>query len=333
MDKKGRFSELEVGSIIVSESLNHRRVFEKQGLLDLGESMNKFSQLQPVIVNRVDGKNHLIAGERRLRAAKEAKIDFIEAKVYDDLDELTAIKMAISENHDRVKPNVIEDATAISQLFDHGVKEKEIAEFYKCSVKKIRGRLSLLKLPKDVRDLLIRNTNALPIHQALLLKNLPTSDQIQIARKAAPSIGPVATEAEVKKMVEDAVGPELPLTGPATGATASCNQPPEKPKTQTAAKTKDTASKIKPVAGLVGMKGKVTINDDGQVVIIKPTITIAVDGKITSAKILTEVILDVGCGVMEKVRTAINKAQPAPKAKAKKTAKKTESKKAKSESK
>ena len=208
---KGRHCELSVESIVIAEGYNPRQEFEENSLFELGESIKNISQLQAVIINRIDGKNMLVTGERRVRAAKKAGLEFIEAKVFDELDALTALRMMLAENRNRVKLNPIEEAAGMQKLIEYGISEKEVAEEYAVNIETIRRRLNLLKLPEEIQRMITRETHSLPIHQAQLLLSLPTSQQIEIARKAAPTTGPVAGEEQGKQGLDDAKGPKREL--------------------------------------------------------------------------------------------------------------------------
>lgn len=296
--KEGKFCNLEVSRIVVGKGHNPRKAFDKDLLTGLGDSMEDFSQLQPIIVNCKDGKNILVAGERRLRAAKKRNVKFIEAKVYEDLDELTALRMTMAENSKHVQLNVLEHARGYAMLMEHGIKEKEVAETEGLSPDTVRRRLSLLELAPDVQKLIVREKNPLPVHQALALKGIPKSDQIQIARRAAPITGPVASETLVKGWVKDAVGgtiqfpketkPKDNTTPPSPGnSTPQANSPAADPVRPAKVKA-DKA--LKPVACTIGIAGKIfhaSAGSNGAFIFIKkPTITVKVgdDVKVLSVE-------------------------------------------------
>lgn len=292
---KGRICDLPVDSVVVREGYNPRTNFDQQMLLGLGNSIKENSQLQPILINRIDGQNVLIAGERRLRAAKDAGIAFIEAKVYEDLDTLTAVRMTLAENTDRVDLNVIERARAFGKLIEHGVTEKEIAEAEGCSAATISNRLALLKLPEDVQRMMTRDDHPLPIHQALLLKGLSVSDQLSIARKAAPLGGPVASEEQVKQWVDDLSGDEMFDDDPPARRKhgKASHTPPPQPAAEVTPEQKKCSDhvkksmnkdkKVRPVKGAAGINGKVSVGDDDVVDIHDATITVKIGDKVHTA--------------------------------------------------
>jgi len=323
---RGRVTDLSTEAVIIPADANPRQSFDEKLLFSLGESMTENSQLQPIIVNRVDGKNYLIAGERRLKAAIQAGDEFIEAKVFMGLDVVTVLKMRLAENRDRVQLNVIEHARGIQQLAEHGVKEKEIAKLEGCSVDTVRKRLSLLKLPDDVQRLMTRENNPLPVHQALILKNLPTSDQIQIGRNAAPVTGKVASEEQVRQWVSEAVGGQLPLGDPpetSPGAsTSGGGGKQDKTSQQPKPKTQKADAKVKAVSGAVGISGKFDViegTEDKIIVRIKKVTITAKIGDDVKVFSRDTMILHIGSENTAEVAKLIKKAQPKPKSASAKT--------------
>lgn len=336
MLKQSVTQQIPIAAVIVNGEGNPRSHFDEQKLLDLGESMRENSQLSPIIVNQVDNDYYLVAGERRLRAAMKGEAETIEAKVFEDLTPLEAARMAIAENRDREPLNVIEGAYAYERLFDLGVKIKEIAVSEKCSEEKVARRLELLKLPASVQLLMTREKYPLPIHQGLLLRKLKTeSDQTQMARKAAPIGGPVASEDMVRRWVDDKIQPKIPGANPheddpegngggdppaANENTPSGN---DDPPMQTPAEQKKAAKdilKMKPVDVVVGIKGKLAIDEFGQACLTKTTMTFNVKGDVEILS-TAKLVLDLEGEELVKIVKLVKKAQPKP-AKKKKAKKK-----------
>lgn len=213
--QKGIYMDLAVAAITVIEDNNPRQEFEEETLFGLGASMKDTTQLQPIIVNRDgDGRYVLIAGERRLRAATNNGDEFIEAKVYQNLSPLDAMKMTRDENRQRVKLNAIENARVMAKLHELGMSLEQIAEDEKCSVQTVRNYLKLLELQEQVQKLISREKNPLPVHQALLIGRVKNEEtQRELAQKAAPESGPVASEEQVREWVSKIVdGPKFEQT-------------------------------------------------------------------------------------------------------------------------
>lgn len=286
-------AKIPVGSVIADGGRNPRTVFDEDKLFDLGNSISETTQLQPIIVNEIDGKYHLVAGERRLRSAREAGQELIEAKIFKDLEPIDTLVMSLDENHQRVHLNVIEEAGGMKQLLEHGKTEDWIAERYGYKTRDIvRQRLSLLTLPPDVQKTMTREHNPLPIKQALLLVSLPETNQIQLAREIAPKTGPVVGIEYAKELVDNTMGKKLPgmekvdpVDKTARGSAVSradertsADQTDKVSETHPlkTSKTK-TPSSIKPMNGAMAASGKFIIDEEsGSILLIKATITVKV---------------------------------------------------------
>lgn len=102
-----------------------RKMFRKQELAELCSSILEFGVIQPIIVRRVEGRCHLIAGERRLRAAIMAGLDRIPA-IIREADEKDSDLIALVENVQRENLNYMEEAVAYKSLMDeYGLTQGE----------------------------------------------------------------------------------------------------------------------------------------------------------------------------------------------------------------
>ena len=114
-------------------------------------SIREIGLLQPVVVREVGDHYELIAGERRLRASKEAGLSHIPAiiRATDDDD---LLRDALLENLHRSNLNALEEAAAYSQLLaDFGCTQEELAQRIGRSRPQVTNTLRLLKLPPDVQ--------------------------------------------------------------------------------------------------------------------------------------------------------------------------------------
>lgn len=166
-----------------------RSVFDEAEMLDLVASVRAHGVLQPVTVRtapadaETNGKTakkaslsyQLIAGERRLRACREAGRKSIPAIVRDDLSDVQAAELALVENVQRSNLNVIEEAGAYKRLMlDFRMKEERIAKKVGKSVAIIKEMLRLLALPESVQNLLAkRQLSAAHGHELLRLAPHP----------------------------------------------------------------------------------------------------------------------------------------------------------------
>jgi ParB family chromosome partitioning protein len=129
-----------------------RRQFNESSLADLAASMKSNGLIQPIIVRRVDGRYQLIAGERRLRAAKLAGLSAIPAIVR-DVDPFSQAQMALVENIHREDLNVMDRATAYRTLMDQlGLTQAELAQRLGEDRSTIANYVRLMDLAEPVKQ-------------------------------------------------------------------------------------------------------------------------------------------------------------------------------------
>jgi ParB family chromosome partitioning protein len=138
---------------------NPRRNFAEAELADLAQSIREHGIVQPVLVRRKpDGKYEIIAGERRWRAAQRAGLNEIPVLVR-DVDDRTALELAIIENVQRADLNPVEEALGYQQLIDeHSYTQADLGNVIGKSRSHVANTLRLLKLPEVIRDLLVDGT-------------------------------------------------------------------------------------------------------------------------------------------------------------------------------
>jgi len=144
------YAELPIGSIEPNPR-QPRSVFDPEALAELVHSISEIGLLQPIVVREVGDHYELIAGERRLRASKEAGLTRIPAiiRATDDDD---LLRDALLENLHRSNLNALEEAAAYSQLLaDFGCTQDELAQRIGRSRPQVSNTLRLLKLPPDVQ--------------------------------------------------------------------------------------------------------------------------------------------------------------------------------------
>lgn len=146
--------ELDINSIKPNPN-QPRKIFDEDKLRELSESIVVHGLLQPVTVIE-DGKGSyvLIAGERRLRAHKLAKLDSIKAIIV-DMDEFKLRELALIENIQRDDLNIIELAYSYAQLInEHTITHDELSKKVFKSRTSITNTLRLLQLSSYVQQLL-----------------------------------------------------------------------------------------------------------------------------------------------------------------------------------
>jgi ParB family chromosome partitioning protein len=140
--------------------------------------------LQPLVVRRAgDGRYELIAGERRLRAAKAAGLATVPI-VLRDSEDADLLREALIENIHREDLNPIEQAEAFRQLLEElGLKQDELAERVGVSRSHIANTIRLLQLPPEVQQLVAARKISAGHARALLA--LPDADaQVSLALRA-----------------------------------------------------------------------------------------------------------------------------------------------------
>lgn len=155
-----------------------RKIFTKEALSELSESIREYGVLQPITVRRMqDSSYELIAGERRLRASRLAALDYIPAIIYDFDDDDSAV-IALIENLQRESLSFLEEAEAYYCLvMDHGITQERLAQKVGKSQSTIANKVRLLKLPPLVQKI-IHDNNLTERHARALLR-LP-DEQLQL---------------------------------------------------------------------------------------------------------------------------------------------------------
>ena len=150
--KKHQFMEIPV-SRIQANAYQPRREFDPQALKELSESIKGNGMLTPVLVRRSGTGFELIAGERRLRASKEAKLETIPAIVR-EVSEDEMLELAVVENLQRDDLNTMDLARAYAMMVrKFGLSHEEVAARMSVSRPAVVNTLRLLDLPEPVQDL------------------------------------------------------------------------------------------------------------------------------------------------------------------------------------
>jgi len=158
---------------------NPRRFFDDTELHDLASSIRQHGIVQPIVVRTIsEGRFEIIAGERRWRAAQLAGLIEIPVLVR-DVDDKTALEIAIVENVQRSDLNPLEEALGYEQLIaEYGYTQNDLGEIIGKSRSHVANSLRLLKLPDQVRDLLAAGSLSAGHARALV----PTSDPAMLAK-------------------------------------------------------------------------------------------------------------------------------------------------------
>jgi ParB family chromosome partitioning protein len=188
--------------------------FQPRGRLDpprleeLARSIKSNGVIQPIVARKVGDRFHIIAGERRWRAAKIAGLLRVPVVVRDVAagQERSLLEMALIENIQRENLNPIEEALAYRRLSDEfRLKQEDIAAAVGKDRATVANLVRLLKLPEEVRAQVA--SGALSVGHARALLALPSeADQRRTARDViARNLSVRETESLVKKIGAAAV--------------------------------------------------------------------------------------------------------------------------------
>jgi ParB family chromosome partitioning protein len=169
-NKKNGVSTLRIADI-EPRSDQPRKIFEREALETLAESIGTHGVLQPIIVREnamLKGTYEIIAGERRWRASKMAGLSEIPVVILDG-DDLKAAQVSIIENIQRENLNPVEEALAYRTLMDKfDLTQDQVAAQVGKSRSNVANMMRLLDLPDTVLDMLRENLLATGHARALL---------------------------------------------------------------------------------------------------------------------------------------------------------------------
>ena len=188
-----------------------RKSFEPEALGELSASIKNYGILNPLTVRLRGGKYELVAGERRLRAARLAGLREVPCILL-DVNMEDAGLIALVENLQRKDLDFIEEATGISQLIRmFGMSQEEAARRIGKSQSAVANKLRLLKLPPDVLDAL--RENGLTERHGRALLRLGTDEQRRqaLAFILDNALTVAATDAYIDALLEPPETSEEPV--------------------------------------------------------------------------------------------------------------------------
>ena len=166
---------------LISGKFQPRKSFNLESIKELSESIIEQGLIQPVIVRKSDNNFEIIAGERRWRAAKLAKLDTIPVIVR-DINDRTASIIALIENMQRVDLSSIEEAEGIKKMIDEfGMTHEEASDAVGKSRSAVSNLLRLLQLTDFVKDKL--NSGDIDMGHARALISLSADKQNMVCQK------------------------------------------------------------------------------------------------------------------------------------------------------
>jgi ParB family chromosome partitioning protein len=183
MGENHNIKEIVISDIIPNPD-QPRRDFAPEALNELADSLRVHGLLQPILVRPVGDHYCVIAGERRLRAAKIAGFKKINAIVQACTEQEMAERSLI-ENIQRTDLSPVEEGFAYTRLIEeYGLTQEQIAQRVGKARATVANLLRVIHLPQEILELLNKNTISLG-HAKILLGIKNTSTQILIAQQAA----------------------------------------------------------------------------------------------------------------------------------------------------
>lgn len=179
-----------------------RKHFIEETIDELAQSIKVYGIIQPLTVRKLGGDRYeLVAGERRLRAAKKLGLSEVPTILIDITDKDSAA-IALLENLQREDLNYIEEAEAYYNLIkDHSYTQEQLAEIIGKKQSTIANKIRLLKLDTEIRLTLLENK--LTERHARALLKLPT---LELQKKI---LGVIITKNLNVKKAEELIENEL----------------------------------------------------------------------------------------------------------------------------
>lgn len=170
-----KFEELPI-SAIRPNTHQPRRNFPEAGIRELAASIKEVGILQPLVIRSTESGFELIAGERRLRAAREAGLDRVPVLIR-SAGENESMELALVENLQREDLNPLETASAYQALMEgFGLTKEQLALRLGKSRAAVTNTLRLARLPGRVQEMLLEGKLTEGHARALLA--LETEDQM-----------------------------------------------------------------------------------------------------------------------------------------------------------
>jgi len=185
-----------------------RTLFEDESLDALALSIREVGVLQPIVVRKTAQGFELIAGERRLRAAKLAGLATVPAVIRES-DDAESLREALIENIHREDLNPIELAEAFRELLEElGLKQETLAERLGMSRSHIANTIRLLQLPPEVQPLLAEGRIQAGHGRALLTLGDAEAQRSLALRIAAEDLSVREVEELVRNYLDHPSQPE-----------------------------------------------------------------------------------------------------------------------------
>ena len=154
-----------------------RKIFDEAALEELAESIKNYGVFQPIIVKKSIRGYEIIAGERRVKASKIAGLETIPAIIREFSDE-QMMQIALLENLQRENLTAIEEATAYKDIINAlQITQEDLSNKIGKSRSHVTNMLGLLKLPKNVQNMILHNK--ITMGHARVLSKLENNEEIE----------------------------------------------------------------------------------------------------------------------------------------------------------
>lgn len=188
-----------------------RRVFEKEQLDELANSIKEYGVMQPITIRYINGTSYeLVTGERRLRASKIAELETIPAIVVEITDKDSAV-IALIENLQRQNLNFLEEGEGYQNLMvDYGITQEDLAKRLGKSQSTIANKLRILRLSPKIKKMILENDLS-ERHARALLKIPDEKLQLEAIEKIIKQeLNVKATEQLVDEVMQKILDNNLP---------------------------------------------------------------------------------------------------------------------------
>jgi ParB/RepB/Spo0J family partition protein len=170
-----QYAEIEIGELTKDREFRYRADLD---IDDLAASIRQDGQLVPIVVRRHDDKFQLISGFRRIAALRKLRRKKVQAKILSGVSDVQARRLSLLENLERNSLSTWDQVATAARFREQGMKNREIAEAFRASVRTIQRYLAVAKAPDDFRGALERDDITVLQAYEALAKGIPLSDLI-----------------------------------------------------------------------------------------------------------------------------------------------------------
>jgi ParB family chromosome partitioning protein len=243
-----------------------RTVVNDTELLELAESLRAHGLVQPIVVRARGDRYQLIAGQRRLAAARRLGWGSVAARVL-DVDDRQMSEIAIVENLQRRDLDALEKAASFKQyLATWGCTQDELAKRLSIDRSHVANLIRLLDLPEGVQQKLRAGTISMG-HARALLPLGDETEQVRLAdRVASEGLSVRAIEAEVQEIIRgdeavdaDVLGDVVDTEPGAAPATSTVTRKPGRPATRRSSQIMAVENQLRRALGV-----KVVVHANGK---------------------------------------------------------------------